>query len=182
MPWATSLRYVARVLANESSRLGLGTQTPSRAFASPIRNAGSAVTASPSTARPPHLTSRSGRQCQIPLASVRQLVFEVLGANSATSGPPIAHGLNVKLVTPRPGGVAPGSEMLAAAHTMSAGHFQSSSSRGVMCVFDSGKPACLLALDRDAARPTLPGPVALFGIEVLRLDRFSAKAVQRRRR
>jgi hypothetical protein len=38
-----------------------------------------------------------------------------------TSGPPIAARLNVKLVTPRPGGVAPGSETFAAAHTSSVG-------------------------------------------------------------
>ena len=33
----------------------------------------------------------------------------------------MAVSLNVKLVTPRPGGVAPGSETLAAAHTISVG-------------------------------------------------------------
>ena len=38
------------------------------------------------------------------------------------SGPPIAVGLNVKLATARPGGVAPGSDTLAAAHTISIGH------------------------------------------------------------
>jgi hypothetical protein len=42
-----------------------------------------------------------------------------------TSGPPTVFALNVKLVTGRPGGVAPWSETFAAAHTMSAG--QSSS-------------------------------------------------------
>ena len=42
-------------------------------------------------------------------------------ATAPTSGPPIASRLNVKLDTPRPGGVAPGSEMLAAAHTSSVG-------------------------------------------------------------
>ena len=39
-----------------------------------------------------------------------------------TSGPPISLALNVKLVTWRPGGVAPGSETFAAAHTSSFGH------------------------------------------------------------
>src|SRR5436853_561370 len=42
-------------------------------------------------------------------------------AVAPTSGPPTADGLNVKLVTPRPGGVAPQSEMLAAAQTSSVG-------------------------------------------------------------
>ena len=38
-----------------------------------------------------------------------------------TSGPPIDSALKVKLVTPRPAGVAPGSEMFAAAQTTSVG-------------------------------------------------------------
>ena len=54
-----------------------------------------------------------------------------------TSGPPIAIALKVKLVTPRPGGVAALSEMFAAAQTSSVGHCWRPSEAGSIAVSDS---------------------------------------------
>ena len=109
---------------------------------------------------------------------LRSLVSKNFVSIPPTSGPPISRALNVKLVTPRPGGAAPGSDTFAAAHTSSVGQLRlgKRSFEGRMCVCDMHTSS---GSGRASARPASARPA---GSSSSPLTRRSANAVQSRLR
>src|SRR3954470_20151182 len=133
-------------LAARATHRGFGTQTPSRTFASASRkrNAGLLILPIEGEMAAPDMATAAGsersRRCFFRRDPSYVVVFI-----APTSGPPIVCALKVKLVTDLPGGVAPGSEMFAAAQTMSDGHLS-------RAVFEIGTS---LSNSRSTATPSL---------------------------
>src|SRR5690242_15744850 len=108
--------------ASGLQRRGFATHTPRRTFARPSRKRRLGCVALPIEGEraAPDMAIAAGRLRSRWRRAERPRSNSLVGT-PPTSGPPTAWLLNVKLVTRRPGGVAPGSDTLAAAHTTSVG-------------------------------------------------------------